>query len=143
MSKFVASFGAAALLLAAASAARADEKLQGEWVIVSVTVNGMSLPVDEVKDGTMTFKGDKLIVTLGKDAKPDESTVSFGKSGDLLTVTVSEKDGKKHKGIYKLEDDGKKLTMAFSDGGAEPTKFEAPKPEKEGVENILFVLKKK
>lgn len=145
MTKAYAPFLAAVALLLSAAAVRADdkEKLQGEWTITAMTMNGMPAPEGDIKDSVMTFKGNKISVKVGKDDKPDEESYELGKSGDFLAITVTDKDGKKYKGIAKFEDDGKKLTLCFTDGAEFPTKFEAPKPAKEGAENILMVLKRK
>jgi hypothetical protein len=72
-------------VLALASAARADDKLKGEWVVVSIEAGGKKLPEEDVKKLGMSLKftDDKVISKAGGErptafaAKEGEDEVVF------------------------------------------------------------------
>ena len=118
-------------------AAKDLKKMQGDWVVVSMEVDGMRIPDDDAQALFRTVKGDKYTVsryrkTAGKgtikldatkkprafDAIPDGAA---GKAGPVL-------------GIYEF--DGEKLKLCYAPPGMpRPTEFRS----KEGSGHTLTI----
>jgi uncharacterized protein (TIGR03067 family) len=111
------------------------KKMQGDWVVVSMEVDGMKVPDDDAMALFRTVKGDRYTVsryrrvigegTMKLDATKRPRAIDArpagdaGKAGAIL-------------GIYEL--DGKKLKLCFARPGmARPTEFRS----KEGSGHTL------
>lgn len=128
------------VLAAGAGAARsavADDAeggpLPGEWLLISIEVQGQTLPAPEGKGGSMVFAQDgKLILKdPGKPDKLGKYTLDADKNPKHIDL-IESKDGKAMQGIYAVE--GDKLKMAFS---AEGSKGKRPSDFKD--EKVLIV----
>jgi uncharacterized protein (TIGR03067 family) len=104
------------------------ERLQGEWMLASVEVQGKALPAPVGKGGSIVFAKDGKLI-MKDPGKPDRTgryEIDAGTSPRQVNLLLS-KDGKKGKavqGIYEFDDD--QLKMAFSaDGpkGKRPDEF--------------------
>jgi RNA polymerase sigma factor (sigma-70 family) len=108
------------------------ERLQGAWVIASAERGGDKLGADaeELKGLTLTFKGDKVTLSVGGRAQEATFTLDPGKSPKEIDLAVDEGGGEMtHLGIYKL--DGETLTLCKSHPpGARPEKFASKEGEK-------------
>jgi uncharacterized protein (TIGR03067 family) len=118
----------AALLLAAEAAddAKKDlEKLQGEWVMAALEVDGKLVPEEKLQGTILTIKGDKYIVAV-KDSK-HEVTIKLDPSQKPKAIDMSFPDGtnlpKIGKGIYKIDGDTFVLCRAQATDNPRPTEF--------------------
>src|SRR5437016_7033833 len=99
-----------ALLTAAGPADEAKkdlDKLQGEWVMAALEVDGKPVPEEKLRGTTLTIKGDKYITSV-KDTK-HEVTIKLDPSQKPKAIDMSFPDGtnapKVGKGIYKVDGD--------------------------------------
>jgi uncharacterized protein (TIGR03067 family) len=116
------------------------EKLEGEWVMVSGTANGMDMPADMVKTAKRVAKDGMTTVTIdGQVFLKAKFTIDPSKKVKTIDYDMTEGPtaGKKHLGIYKI--DGDTMTFCFAaPGGDRPTEFTAPA----GSDRTLGVWKK-
>jgi RNA polymerase sigma factor (sigma-70 family) len=106
------------------------EKLQGTWVLTSADHGGQKAGPEEIKDCTLTIKGDKCTLTM--QGQTQEGTISLGpsKKPRQIDLTVDEGGGAQtHLGIYVLEGDTFKLCMSHPPQ-ERPTKFATKKGAK-------------
>jgi uncharacterized protein (TIGR03067 family) len=84
------------------------ERLQGEWQLVSVEIDGTKVPEDSFPDETSCIKGDQLTVRRG-DKVLLRATMTFDPTADpktfVETITEGINEGKKYHGIYELKGD--------------------------------------
>jgi len=101
------------------------EKLQGEWVMAALEVNGQPVPETKIQGTTLTVKGDKY-TTHVKDTK-HEVTIKLDPSQKPRAIDMIFPDGtnlpKIGKGIYKMDADTFVICRAQSTDGARPTDF--------------------
>lgn len=119
------------LLLLVLSAEPADEakkdldKLQGDWVMAALEVDGKLVPEEKLRGSTLTIKGDKYIVATR--GMKHEVTIKLDPAQKPKTIDMLFPDGtnlaKVGKGIYKIENDTLVLCRAQSTEGARPTEF--------------------
>ena len=106
-------------------AAKDLKKMQGDWVVVSMEVDGMRIPDDDAQALFRTVKGDKYTVsryrkTAGKGTIKLDATKK-PRAIDALPDGAAEK-AKPLLGIYEFE--GNKLKLCFARAGmARPTEF--------------------
>lgn len=90
----------------AQEAAKKDlEKLQGEWVLATLEVNGSDVPIDNLAGTSLTVKGDRYTVRVKDFVLSMQVTLDPGKDPfeiDLLVLDGANKD-QIHKGIYRFE----------------------------------------
>lgn len=111
-----------------ADAAKEDlKKLQGAWKVEKLEAGGME--IKDAKLGTLTFKdnqipefGTEMTVKLDPSKKPKEI--------DLVRT----KDGRPWYGVYELDGDKLKLSLALVEQGKlaeqkRPTDFDTKKPQ--------------
>jgi uncharacterized protein (TIGR03067 family) len=121
------------------TAKKERDTFQGAWKVVSV--EGAS--EEAIKDGSFTFKGEKLITTK-KDGQKVESDFKLypAKKPKAIDIIPSEgpenEKGKTFRGIYELDRDVLKICSG-GPGAERPTEFSA----KSGGMFVLFVLKRK
>ncbi len=101
------------------------EKLQGEWVMAALEIDGKAVPEAKLRDTTLTIKDGKYIVTV-KDNK-HEVTFTLDPSQKPKAIDMSFPDGtnapKVAKGIYKIDGDTFVLVRAQMPEQARPTEF--------------------
>lgn len=100
-------------------------KLQGEWVMAGLEVDGKVVPEEKLQGTTLVIKGDKYM-TIVKDTKR-EVTLTLDPSKDPKTIDMAFPDGtnaaKVGKGIYRIEGDTFIICRAQSTDGERPTQF--------------------
>jgi uncharacterized protein (TIGR03067 family) len=124
MTRKLLAVGALLCLLAVTSPAADDkkpdkEKLQGTWVVSSVTFDGNMIDVPKGKEGTFTFKGDKVTIHDPEKNKDVEASFKIEEKKKEIDLTgPSEKDPKVLEttpAVYSL--DGDTLKLGFSKNG--------------------------
>jgi uncharacterized protein (TIGR03067 family) len=117
------------------------EKMEGNWTVASLVMNGTKVPEGELKklkiiiaaDGKWTVLNDgETIITTTTKIDPTKSP----KTVDMKFVT-GDLQGKSALGIYEVTDDTIKYCRA-APGKDRPTDFSA----KEGSEHILAVYQR-
>src|SRR3954464_5230557 len=95
------------LVLSMSLSATADEKefkrLQGDWQVVSVTLNGETIKQDKLKGKVWRFDGNKVTALDTRD----ESTLTLDATTKPTTADIRDKDGKVVLGNYKFAGDDK------------------------------------
>jgi uncharacterized protein (TIGR03067 family) len=96
-------------------------KFQGEWMLVSLEVNGKSMP--EAK-GKITVKGNKITFQRGGKTVEETFTLDPTKKPKQIDGTGKDPQGKEYKtiGIYEL-DGGKFKICNTLPGGERPREF--------------------
>ena len=101
------------------------EKLQGEWFMAELEIDGKPVPDEKIAGTTLTIKGDKYSVSV-KDKK-HEVTITLDPSKDPKAIDMSFSDGtdppKVGKGIYKIDGDTFVLVRAQATDSERPTSF--------------------
>ena len=101
------------------------KKLQGEWVMAGLEIDGRPVPEDKIKGTTLLIKGDKYTVTV--KGKSHETTFTIDPGRKPKAIDMFFPDGpnapKLSKGIYALEGDTLKLCRAQAPGQPRPKEF--------------------
>jgi uncharacterized protein (TIGR03067 family) len=118
-----------------------DEKaVQGVWLYESMEWNGKKIPVEQIKESTITIEGDKFTIKRGKEVA-QVGTLKYGsiKSQKTFDVTVTEGEGKGTVmlGIYKIDGDSITVCMNYS-GTERPTAYKTA----EQSESVLVTAKR-
>jgi uncharacterized protein (TIGR03067 family) len=109
------------------------DKIQGVWVVVSLSRGG-----EENKDvagSTVVIAGDKMTFKKGKEEESFRFKLDPAQKPKAIDVVAGEKE--KVPGIYLLEGDSLKICVD-NDGKARPKEFVS----KAGTETGLIVLKR-
>jgi uncharacterized protein (TIGR03067 family) len=109
----------------AAEAKKELARLQGEWVMAALEVEGQAVPDEKIRDTTLTIKGDKYtVLTRGKK---HEVSITLDPSRKPKAIDMAFPDGpnlpKIGKGIYKLEGDTLVICRAQSTDAPRPDQF--------------------
>ena len=98
------------------------QKLQGNWTVISIEVNGNKVPEDKIGDPKAVFKGERysihdfrLSVKIDPTKKPKTINMD-GKDGNGNPLTMI--------GIYELEGDRLKICFAKPGEKERPSTFE-------------------
>lgn len=105
------------------------EKLLGAWNMVSVEIDGKTIPAPE-GGGTFIFSKDKKVVMKekGKADKNGTFKADASKSPKELDLISSDKDKAVLRAIYQIDGDTLKLAFFGEDAkGKRPTAFDAKK----------------
>jgi uncharacterized protein (TIGR03067 family) len=103
-----------------ADAARADQqRLQGDWQVVTQEADGMKGPDEVARRMRYRFAGDRLIISPAEPGSDSELTcrldpAKMPKAIDM-TVRTGPNKGKAYAGIYVLDGDGLKICFAKAD----------------------------
>jgi uncharacterized protein (TIGR03067 family) len=119
------------------------DTLQGVWAAISVEEGGEARPAEVWRGTRFTFKGDKLFIRGGANAKKGEFACSFKldrtRSPRYLDIITPEAGGMTLLCIYEVKGDELKVCcrLAQAEGGR-PKKFETVR----GSEAVLVVFKR-
>jgi uncharacterized protein (TIGR03067 family) len=108
----------------AKDAKKEQDKLQGEWTMVSMETVGVKHSDDDVKKYTLTIKGDQWTVMNGLSPGAGRTfKIDPSKDPKSLDLTIKLGDQERvSQGIYKLE--GDTLTLCRTqEGGERPKEF--------------------
>jgi uncharacterized protein (TIGR03067 family) len=140
-------FAAAGLFLVAALARPQDEprgvaaQLLGTWNIVAGEKEGKKEPAERIKDTTVEFTRDRVIVTSKDASRNYRATYKLGlKTKPYAIVMKAESGGDKGEaaqGIFRLE--GDRLTLCYALPGAPAPEHFKTAP---GDRRLLFVLQR-
>ncbi|MFL5339180.1 MAG: TIGR03067 domain-containing protein [Gemmataceae bacterium] len=116
------------LLIAAEPAEEAKKdlaKLQGQWEMAALEVDGQLVPAEKLQGTLLTVKGDQYTVAV-KDTKHGV-TITLDPGQNPKSIDMAFPDGpnapKIGKGIYKIEEDKFVVCRAQSTDGERPTQF--------------------
>jgi uncharacterized protein (TIGR03067 family) len=115
-----------------------QEKLAGDWRLVSVEANGEKLPDQQVNEFSLTFKGDKFTSYRGGEKRTGSYTIDPTKKPKTMEIVPADgpDKGKTWSLIYDLE--GNTLRICGREVGKErPTGFNTK--DQKGI--ILMVLR--
>jgi uncharacterized protein (TIGR03067 family) len=117
------------------------KKYEGTWQVVYLEVDGNKTPEDDAKKITVVNEADGkwAIEVEGKVIARGTSEIDPTKKPKTVDLTVTEGDGRGQTalGIYKFEDDTRKVCLAPA-GKERPTEFSSTT----GSGHILAVLKR-
>ena len=113
------------------------ERLQGEWIAISVVKNGEPLPANFLAFGKRVCKGNHVLVTFGSPMVDALAKTHGDRDVDYL-IQGGPMKGQNQFGIYKIEGDVATFCMA-EPGFPRPTDFTS----EPGSGNTLTVWKKK
>jgi uncharacterized protein (TIGR03067 family) len=109
MRRFAFAFPALAgvLLLSAADPKDDRERLEGNWVMVSLEINGEAVPDEQVASGRLVIEGNRYTPAFGGNTYPETFTLDPDQTPKAIdfTYTNGPRKGETVRGIYKLEDD--------------------------------------
>jgi uncharacterized protein (TIGR03067 family) len=102
-----------------------SKRLQGTWVMTALEIDRRQVPEDQLRDTTLTVKGDTYIVrTKGKTY---EATFTLDPGQNPNAIDLSFPDGtnapQKGAGIYKLEGETFTLCRRQAPGQDRPAQF--------------------
>lgn len=123
-------FAVTGLLLAAKPAnldpnQRDLAQLQGTWAILSVEVDGRTLPMEDIKNSRLTIRGNRYSFALEQARLEMTFTLDANatpKAIDLL-VTDGSDQGNVYRGIYDLEEGLYSICRSMSPNQERPTEF--------------------
>ncbi len=131
----------AGLALAADDASKADtDKYTGTWTIVSLEVDGMKAPEDQIKGMKVVLEPGKY--TIKKDGKTLETgtyKLDASKKPKAIESTPADGDdkGKQFLGIYEIDGDNSKVCFS-TPGKDRPTEFAT----KKDAGKLLYIMKR-
>ena len=114
------------------------DKIQGEWSLVTLHIEGKPAPEDRVKASKMTFKGNEAS-HVGQNGKLEKGTFKLDASKTPKAIDISPSSGPQKGetllGIYSIE--GETLTICGAKLGDD-----RPKEIKPGKDVVYMVFKR-
>lgn len=112
-------------------------KFEGAWQVVSRVVDGRPVSAEDLKDHTVTIKGNRCDYHVGGITLEFDFEADRTRAVDFTYVKGAAK-GKTLRGIYRTESDTLTVCVPAEPEGDRPTSFTSPK----GSGRTLLVLKK-
>ena len=107
--------------------ARKDlEKMQGQWIMQGLEINGKDVPLDKLGDTLLTIKGDVYRTTIkDKDLLGFRIKLDPSKEPKTIDMIKKEPDGteKVYKGIYAFENGVFKMCRGIEASQNRPNQF--------------------
>ncbi len=123
------------------------KKLQGDWELTELRINGVSMPKDRTENALVTFfDGNKMRIIPNTKVRsiPKNFMIKLGTNEMFSTIDMTIVDEGKYKdkvlkGIYELKGDKLKICSANNPEALRPTEMTSPK----GLNRALLVLTRK
>lgn len=100
-------------------------RLQGEWVMAGLEVNGETVPEGKLKGTTLTIRGDKYAVKVKKTTH--ETTIKLYPEKSPKAIDMFFPDGpdlpRLSEGVYEVDGDTLKICRRQTPGEPRPTKM--------------------
>ena len=116
---------AACLSLAAADPKGDMERLQGHWVMVSLEIDGETVPDEQVESGRLVVEGNRYRPTIGGNAYPETFTLDPAQTPKAIDFTYTDgpRKGETVRGIYTLEGDRYMMCRSLRAEDERPREF--------------------
>jgi len=112
------------------------ERLQGNWSVGELVMNGQKLPAEALASANLKIKASAY--SLEGDSGSSHGTLKLGESAHPKLMDVSSDDGAELLGIYEISGDTFKVCYAVN-GAARPKEFKSA----EGSDHVLATYKRK
>ncbi len=101
------------------------EKMQGEWALAALEVNGQPVPEPKLKDTMLLVKGDKYITKVKDKSYETTFTLDAAKKPKAIDMVFAEGEKKDQilKGIYRLDGDKLQVCRGLDPKQDRPTEF--------------------
>lgn len=116
------------------------EKFQGTWTYLSLEEDGKQMPQEDIKNMTVTFTGDKVMLRQGSQLiRAGTQKIDPTKKPKTVDVTYTEGEAKgmTRLGIYELTDDTARVCFSTT-GKDRPTEFKTSS----GSNRYLIMIKR-
>lgn len=113
------------------AAAKALDALQGDWKVVELTLNGMTVEPDVADEFVLTFKGRKFIFSVNGTPNQDGDVYALDPSTNPACIDFSRKIEKTRveEGVYKIDGDTLLYHSYKGKDKNRPAGFDVPKDE--------------
>ena len=117
------------------------ERLQGEWILVSIEERGEQAPKDATDGITLSIQGDEWTITREGEGRSMKNTVALDPTIEPKTIDMTSADGNRSEvvmGIYQLQGDTLRIRRATARGDVERPKEFTTTPD----EGMLVIWKR-
>lgn len=123
-------------LSGAAKAASDLDRVQGEWSVVEVVMNGEKIPTETLDGAKLKITGSEYNLEAGVGSS--RGTMKFRDQDSPKSMDVTTDDGTEVPAIYELSGDTMKVCYALN-GAARPKEFKST----EGSDHVFTIYKRK
>ena len=124
------------LRLKQATTAADLDRMQGDWGVGELVMNGEKLPADALASTRLKIKANEYF--LDGDTGASHGTLKLGESASPKTMDATTDDGTELPAIYEISDDTLKVCYAIN-GASRPKEFKSA----EGSDHVFATYKRK